>query len=441
MPGQSDISSLITHFVTEFPDRELPESAMHILHLSLVDWVSVTLAGQGEAVSRLIREIARDEGGVEESLVVGLKSRLPARAAAMVNGTISHALDYDDTHFFYLGHPSVAVIPAALAAADKLGARPEAFQEAALIGVEVACRIGVWLGRAHYRTGFHITSTAGTFGAAMAVARLMQLSPEQTANALGLAASRAAGVKIQFGTMGKPYHAGMAASAGIEVAHLAAKGLAVAKNGLEGPQGFGETHHGESCDDAFSGLGETYIFESVSHKFHTCCHGTHAALEALVLLRSKHRFKPDDVDAIDIIVHPQYLDICSIAEPVTGLEAKFSYRMVAALALHERDTAKMETFTDDMCNEPALLALRDRVCVSTVPTIEETAARVQLKLRNGTVLSAEYDLNSLTDPSEREVKIRSKAASLLGSDRAASLWKAVTNATILPSDWIKENEV
>jgi len=436
-----DISSLIAHFVAEFPDKDLPDSAMNILHLSLVDWVSVALAGRKESVSRIVREMAADEGGAEEAQVIGLSRRLPARAAALVNGTVSHALDYDDTHFLYLGHPSVAVIPAALAIADKLGVGAHAFQNATLIGMEVACRVGAWLGRKHYRTGFHVTSTAGTFGAAMAAARLMGLPLEQTANALGLAASRASGVKAQFGTMGKPYHAGMAASAGVEAALLAAKGFVAAKKGLDGPQGFGETHHGCFHEDAFDGLGKNYVFEGVSHKFHACCHGTHAALEALILLRNEHWLKPDDVDEIEITVHPQYLDVCSIVEPHTGLEVKFSYRMIAALALHERDTARMETFSDDVCREPILIALRDRVRVKTSSVIAETAASVRMKLRGGSVLTAGYDLKSLTDPSKREIKIRSKAASLLGPDRASSLWNAVANATVLPSDWIKENEV
>ena len=383
--------------------------------------------------------MASADGGREEAYAIGLDQGLPARAAALVNGTASHALDYDDTHFASLGHPSVTVIPAALAMADKTGASAQTFLEAALIGMELTVRIGKWLGRSHYRTGFHLTPTAGTFGAAMAASRLLGLSDSQTRHALGLAASRAGGVKAQFGTMGKPYHAGMAASNGVEVALLAAGGLIAAEDGLEGRQGFSATHHGDRDDSAFDGLGGAFLLPDVSHKFHACCHGTHAALEALNDLRNRHDVAPSDIERIGITVHPQYLDICNIASPTTGLEAKFSYRMVAALAVHDYDTARMETFSDAICDNPDLIGVRDRVEVSTDPATNETGATVEFGLRSGQTLMAHHDLLAQRDLTERSERIRTKVRSLLGEDCEASIWRHVANGDQTASQWMQNN--
>jgi 2-methylcitrate dehydratase PrpD len=338
-----------------------------------------------------------------------------------------------------LGHPSVAVIPSALAVADMTGTSPKSFQGAALIGMELAVRIGQWLGRTHYRSGFHVTSTAGTFGAAMAAARLLGLTLEQTRNALGIAASTAGGVKAQFGTMGKPFHAGMAASNGLEAALLAAKGFVAAPQGLEGKQGFGATHHGDFDDSAFDELGQEFVFENVSHKFHACCHGTHAALEALTELRDKHGIRPEDIEEIGITVHPQYLGICNISSPESGLEAKFSYRMVAALATHQHDTTRRATFSDTLCRDATLVDLCNRVRVDTDPDISETAAEVKVILRDGTTLTANHDLLAQVDLALRAKKVRAKVKSLLGAERATSLWWKVALGEQLASDWMRRN--
>jgi 2-methylcitrate dehydratase PrpD len=439
MTERLDLTGQIARFATGTPGGNLPDAAMQVARLSLVDWVAVTLEGRDEKVAAIVRDLAAAEGGSQEAYVVGLDKRLPARAAALVNGTASHALDYDDTHFASLGHPSVAVIPAALAIADKIGASPKALQDASLIGMELAVRIGQWLGRSHYRTGFHVTPTAGTFGAAMAAARLLGLTAEQARNAIGIAASSASGVKAQFGTMGKPFHAGMAASNGIQAALLAAGGFVAAQHGLEGQQGFAATHHGDFDDAAFDRLGSVYVFEKVSHKFHACCHGTHAALEALAELRDQQAIRPEDIEEIEINVHPQYLGICNIASPVTGLEAKFSYRMVASLAMHRYDTSRRETFADEICRDEALVGLQDHVHVRTDPDLAETAAAVKIALRNGTTLTAGHDLLAQMDLALRAKKVHAKVESLLGTSRAASLWQQVGLGEQLPSDWMQKN--
>ncbi len=436
--GSRSISAAIADFAL-MPGRgplgrALPDSARHILQLSLLDWCAVAIAGQDEPVSGIVRGLVAEEGGRAEASVIGLREKLPARAAALANGATSHALDYDDTHFAHIGHPSVAILPAALAMAEKTGADGGDFLDAALIGVEASCRIGTWLGRAHYQHGFHQTATAGSFGAAVAAGRLLRLDPGQMRQALGIAATRASGLKSQFGTMGKPFHAGMAAANGVEAALLAKAGFISRPDGLECEQGFAQTHAGEMGDPAgvLEGLGSAFWFETVQHKFHACCHGTHAALEALNEVRISHKLTADDIEEAVVTVHPRWLKVCHIERPMTGLEAKFSYRLTAAMALAGRDTSALATFTDALCAEPVLVALRDRVRVETNPALRDTEATILLRLRSGKAIEAHHDLEQPQVASVREGKVRRKANGLLGAARSEALWAAIRDIDRTP---------
>lgn len=401
------------------------ETARAVLRLSLVDWAAVGLAGREEPVARSLRRLAAEEGGAAQASVIGAAARAPARMAALVNGATSHALDYDDTHFLQIGHTSVAVLPAALALAERSGASGAALIDAALIGSEVACRVGDWLGRAHYQAGFHQTATSGAIGAAAASARLLGLDAARTAHAFGVVATRASGLKSQFGTMGKPYNAGLAAANGVEAALLAADGFVSRPDGLDGPQGFGATHAGEARAAALDGFGETFVFERVSHKFHACCHGLHAMLEAL---RAAGPVDPEAVERVEVATHPRWLSVCDLPAPRTGLEAKFSYRLTAAMALAGRDTAALDAFSDAACADPALLALRDRVVVAADPALADTAARVVVRLADGRTAAAAHDLDAPAPLETRRARVRAKTEALLG-DGAAPLWAAVESVT------------
>ncbi len=434
-----DITRTVCEFATGTPAEGIADTARSVMRLSLVDWAAVAYAGRDQPVSRIVRAMVAQEDGAAEARVIGLEARLPARAAALSNATTAHALDYDDTHFMHIGHTSAVVVAAALATAEKTKANAAECLDACLVGVETACRIGGWLGRAHYLRGFHPTATAGSFGAALAVSRLLGLNAEQTVDAVGLTATRASGLKCQFGTMGKPYNAGIAASNGIETATLASAGFVSCLDGLETAQGFADTHAGERDMSALDGLGERFVFESVQHKFHACCHGTHAALEALVEARDSGHLGPDDIAEIRITVNPCWLSVCNIAEPSTGLEAKFSYRLTAALTLLRRDTAALETFNDAVCRDPAVVVLRDCVVVATDNGISETAARVRILRRDGTSVEAEHDLAHELPLAERQARIRGKAVSLLGEDRAADLWRFVHDGDRLLGDWFSAN--
>lgn len=421
------VTQLAAGFAIGPIDEEAARETRHVACLSLLDWIAVADAGRDEPVSAIVRAMVAEEGGAPEATVVGHSEKLPARAAALSNGATSHALDYDDTHFLHVGHATVAVMPAALAVAEKRGISGSRFLDAALVGLEVACRIGEWLGRGHYQHGFHQTATSGSFGAAAAVARLLELDEERTCHALGLTATKASGLKSQFGTMGKPYHAGLAAANGVEAALLAAAGFVSRPDGLECGQGFGETHAGELNETslALGQLGRPFVFSQVQHKFHACCHGTHAPMEALINARDDEGVKPDEVEAVEITVNPRLLKVCNIAEPATGLEAKFSFRLTAAMALHAYDTGALTSFSDETCRAPELTALRDRVSVVTDPGVAESAASVKIALKTGKQIAVRRDICDPEPIAVREAKVRAKAASLLGSDRAEQCWQHI----------------
>jgi 2-methylcitrate dehydratase PrpD len=409
---------------TALPD--VPQSALHILKLSLLDWFAVAIAGTQEPASRIIRQMVTAEAGTQEATVIGQSTRLPARAAALANGTTAHALDYDDTHFLHIGHPSVTIFPAALAMAEKQRATGAGFLLAALTGYESSCRIGHWFGRSHYEAGFHMTATAGTFGATLAASRLSGLTEHETAQALGLAATRACGLKAQFGTMGKPFNAGMAAANGVEAAQLAALGFTSNPDAL---LSFAQSHAAEmpALETVLNGLGTHFVLEQVHHKYHACCHGLHAMLEAMALLIQSRNPDPNLLKTIDIQTNPRWLNVCNNPHPQTGLEAKFSYRQTAAMALSGIDTGALSSFTDHLCKDAEITALRDKTTVTGSAELSDTAARVSLVFPNSSPLEMQVDLATPQPPKQREIRVLAKAETLLGQDQAQAIWQEINN--------------
>ncbi|WP_170344546.1 MmgE/PrpD family protein [Ruegeria atlantica] len=388
-----------------------------VTSLSVLDWMAVGRAGATEPVSCIVRDIVLAEGGNAQAHLFG-GGAAPLRGAALVNGTISHALDYDDTHFAHIGHPSVAILPAALAVAEWDDRILVDLLEAALVGMETSIRVGLWLGRGHYQAGFHQTATSGAFGAAVAVGRLLGLDETQMRSVLGLTATRAAGLKAQFGTMGKPYNAGLAASAGVEAAVLVQRGFQPNADALEGTYGFGATHLGAADQGALEGLGDEWLFETVSHKFHACCHGLHAALEAA---RALDIAEPE-VAEIKIKTHPRWMSVCNQLSPTTGLGAKFSYRTVIAMQALGYDTALPGSYTDKVCADPRITSLQDRITVEADESLSETQAHLALLRRDGIRREATHDLMTPMSLSDREDRVRAKASKLIGTDKADAIW-------------------
>lgn len=422
-------SSTLSHLLdlAALPAADIPASARSMARFSLFDWMVCGQAGVDEPLAVILRDHLQAEGGRPVASVIG-GGQGPARAAALVNGATSHALDYDDTHFGHVGHPSVAIYPAALAVAEEMGAGASDVADAFLIGAEASVRLGMVLGGVHYNRGFHQTATAGAFGATIAAGRLYGLSRDQMRVALGLCATRASGLKSQFGTMGKPYNAGIAASNGVECAALARAGFTSADDGVMGPQGFVPTH---SDDPSEAGVWSapppgTFLFEDIKYKLHACCHGTHAMIEALMAVRRSHNLTPDRVSALSLRTSPRWLSVCDIKAPRTGLEVKFSYAWLAGMVLSGLPTASDRAYTDTLAADASLAAFAGKVHVTGDAAVTDMQALGDILLTDGSRLPFGHDLAARIDPEVLQSSLRAKAEGLLG-EGAARLWRAVSD--------------
>ena len=410
------------------PVDAIPASARAMARFSLFDWIVCGRAGIGEPCAAILLGLVAQEGGTPAASVFGGHSA-PARAAALVNGATSHALDYDDTHFAHVGHPSVAIYPAALAVGEVMDASAAAVADAFLLGAEASIRIGLHLGRAHYNRGFHQTATAGSFGATVAAGRLFGLTRDQMRVAIGLCATRASGLKSQFGTMGKPYNAGLAAANGVECAALARAGFTSADDGLDGPQGFIPTHADAPEPEAawINPPPATFLFEDVKYKLHACCHGTHAMIEALAAVPG---LTPGRVVRITLRTNPRWLSVCDIKAPRTGLEVKFSYVWLAGMVLSGMQTASDRTYTDALTTDPALAGFAGKVVVQGDPDVTDMQAAGEIVLTDGTVLRFAHDLAARLASDVLERSLRDKARGLIGG-QAETVWQAVARMDTL----------
>ncbi len=411
----------ITDQLIKFYRTDVPEEAAAMMRLSLFDWAACGIAGAQEAEFQPFKRAQMVEDGPAHVFGGGASG---AAVAALVNGTLSHALDYDDTHFAHIGHPSVAVLPAVIALAETLDTPLTDAVDAAAVGIESSILVGLWLGREHYQVGFHQTATAGTFGAALGAARLLDLSPAQTRHALGLCASMASGIKAQFGTMAKPLNAGLAARSGVEAALWAQAGMSAAADGLEGDLGFGATHHAQAADVKLPK--KAWHISTISHKFHACCHGLHAMLETL----GDADIQPDNIAAIRIRTHPRWMSVCNIAAPATGLAVKFSYAHTAAMVLLGHQTGAIENFSDAVAKDADIIALREKIEVVADETLTETQSQVTFTLTSGGVRRLRHDLMAPMTLEARSNKLRAKVEALLGPERSEALWQAAIGAEL-----------
>src|SRR5207244_6605181 len=247
-----------------------------------------------------------------------------AWSAALVNGAIGHALDYDDVNLPMPGHPSVAILPGRLALAEQRHSTGREVIAAFVAGYETACRIGMALRPGHYNLGFHATGTVGAVGAAAACARLLGLDTAATAQALGIAGTQAAGLKSQFGTMCKPFHAGKASHNGLLAARLAARGFSSRPDFVECEQGFGLTHGPDFRPGAALAAPPDgfYIFANL-FKYHAACYLTHGPIECARAVREQQPPAPAAIAQITLRLDKSCERVCNIGAPSDGLEAEF----------------------------------------------------------------------------------------------------------------------
>ena len=416
----TDLTKIFSNFVSQATLQNFNDEMIFFSKMSMIDWCGVAYAAKEEPVSKIVTKLIDEEQTKGLSRLISNGKEVSAKSAAFVNGTIGHALDYDDTHFLFTGHPTASAFPTALALGEELGSSIYEIMLAYMCGVEISTRLGHILGYSHYNKGFHQTATSGAFGATLVASKLLKLDAKQIENALGIVSTRASGLKSQFGTMGKPFHAGIAASNGIEAAKLSKLGFVSCENGIECNQGFLKTHAWDETmpEAAINGLGQDFLFPEIKYKFHACCHGLHAFLEALDELKTKNNFNPDSIEKISIQTQPSWLQVCNIDSPKTGLEAKFSYRLTAAMSLHGVDTGRLDSYNDEICFNEKIVETRDKVEV--IPNDKMTNTEALIELKDGTeIYKNSHDLNNKIENELLQKKILTKSSSLL-SDKLSN---------------------
>jgi 2-methylcitrate dehydratase PrpD len=348
----------------------------------------------------LVTRYVHERSEIAQAAVIGSGLRTSSALAALANGTMAHALDFDDVNWSMHGHPTVPLLPAVLALGQAVHASGLDVLLAYVLGFEIETKIGLGVNPKHYDLGWHATSTLGTLGAAAACAKLLRLDVEKTRMAFGIAASTAAGLRQNFGTMTKPLHPGQAAMNGITAAHLAHLGWTADANVIEAPYGFCQLYAGTDeyhLDDTVKHLGQPYelLATGVAIKQYPCCAFTHRALDGLLALMQQHQLSAADVASVECLVGRPTVEVLMHSRPRTGLEGKFSMQYCLAAALLDKRVGLL-SFSDEKVRRPAAQQLFERVTMRLHPEVqykgssgEERPVVVTVALQDGRSLSTQ----------------------------------------------------
>jgi 2-methylcitrate dehydratase PrpD len=403
----SGVTAAVVAFIEQSRFDRMPANAIAEAKRCLVDGVGVILAGATVQGSAIVRDYVKASSAPGTSTILG-PDRMSASAshAALANAASGHAMDYDDTQlsttpdriFGLLTHPTVPVLSASLAIGERLGVSGRAFLEAFLTGFEVECKIAEAINPKHYVQGFHSTGTIGVFGAVASAAKLMNLSSAQTAHALGIAASLSAGLRVNFGSMTKPLHAGRAAENGVTAAELASRGFTAGDEGLDGEWGFFQVAGG-GADLAriVPALGRPFsiVAPGVSFKPYPCGSLGHPTMDAMLKLVTDHDVKPEQIARVRVRAGSNILNPLRYKTAKTELEAKFCLPfMMASLALRRK--AGIREFTDEFVSSSPVQTLMARVETFFDRAIEARGfdrmrSVVEVDLTNGRTLTQPSD--------------------------------------------------
>lgn len=385
----------LAKFIVHTPSQRIPDAALTRAKHALIDVLGVTIAGSVEPVSRLVAKHVAATSRGEATVIVG-GARASAADATFANGTAGHALDFDDSSFVLGGHPSVALVPSLLAVAEERGGTGRQILESYVIGFEIATRLANAVHFEHYEKGWHPSATLGIFGATAAIARLTQLTEEQTLHALALTASMASGVKANFGSMAKPLQVGHAASKGVLCAQLAAAGVTANPAALEGRQGFFDVYNGEGryrAENA-SKFGDEFEIMKTGIKFkkYPSCGSTHAPIDAAQDLMQGKPLRAEDVESITIAMNARRITHVDRPRVTNGLEGKFSIHYTLAAALADGGIS-LRHFNEESVARQDLQTLVSRTKAVGVPGLESLSQRCELtvRMKDGTTRSVVRD--------------------------------------------------
>ena len=396
----------VAEFVVETDPASLPDDVAELARKSVLDGLGLALSGSVAESGVIVERYLRAQGLGGDTTVIGSRLKVQPRFAAFANGVGVHADDFDDTQlavqkdrvYGLLTHPTAPCLPAALAVAEQLDCSGRELALAYNLGVEVESKISEAMSPRHYQHGFHSTATCGVFASAAAASRLYGLDVAQTRRTLAIAASQAGGLRENFGTMTKPFHAGRAAEAGIIAADLAAAGWTAADGILESPRGFFQAHGGGFALDALSGrLGNPWTFAEpgISIKSHPSGSLTHPGMTRMMELILEHDIHADDVEQVKVGTNHNMPNALIHHRPTDELQAKFSMEFCMAILLLRRRGGLVE-FTDEVINSPEVQAMIRRVEFGVHPEAEaagydKMTTIIDIRLKDGRTISGQAD--------------------------------------------------
>lgn len=431
------ITRTVADWVVNSRASEIPETVRKEAVRSIVNSVGATVGGSADdAVTIAIRALKPFSGPASATLF-GRAERFDALNAALLNGISSHVLDYDDTELRTIIHPAGLVASALFALASTHPISGAEFLHAFILGTEVECRLGDAIYPSHYDMGWHITATCGVFGAAAACGKILNLDSEKMVWALGTAAVQAAGLKVVFGSMGKAFQVGRAAENGLLSALLAAQGFTSSDVPLEGTDGYfhaAALHH----DDAqlTANLGAHYEISTNTYKPFPCGIVIHPSIDAAIQIHNEQHLKPEQIASVAVRGNPLVLELTGKQTPHTGLEGKFSVYHSVAIALI-RGHVGLAEYTDSAVQDPTVVALRQKVKVTTDPAVRSEEAFMTVKTTDGRTFEkhVEHAIGSLERPmsnADLEVKYHGLVDSILPKTQADRLLSLCWNLESLP---------
>jgi 2-methylcitrate dehydratase PrpD len=431
------LGQVIAEYVVGFELKDAPPEVISRARVAFTDTVGVMLAGSRQEVSHILCDMVRLEGSAPSASIVGQSLRASPQLAALANGVAAHAMDYDLT--YVSGQAASAVIPAVLPVAEVTGATPAETMAAVIIGFEVAARVGRSNILASSVGGWHTVGTVGVIAAAAACARLLKVPLEQIPDIIGISASMASGLSVNFGSMTKPLHSGHAARDGVMAALLGARGFTSNPNALEGHSGYFENfgRNLEVSYEPFKDLGHRYDLVAMGYdlKAYPCGGLAHTSIEAALALRAPLASRLTDVTSIHCSVTRNAGQRAGIQYPQSVENAKFSLAYMVAYSL-VHGAPMIAAFTEEAIRDERVKALAKTVSATVDPALgpgtRESPAILKVTLADGQTFEQRVDFQtgSIKNPrtqAQIENKFRDCAAQSVNADVAGKIL-AVLNA-------------
>ncbi|WP_394849230.1 MmgE/PrpD family protein [Pendulispora brunnea] len=375
-PTPPEVTKILARYIVSARYEDLPAHVRKEGLRTLLNWVGVAVGGSRHETVNIAVEALAPFSGPPQASILGRRERFDAMNAAFINGVSSHIFDYDDTHPKTIIHPAGPVVSAILALAEHRPTDGRNFLNALVLGVETECRIGNAVYPDHYDRGWHITGTAGVFGAAASAGKLLGLSEQQMIWALGLAASQPVGFRESFGSMNKSFNPGRAASNGLFAAFLASKNFTSSDQMIEAKRGWATTISTKhDYKEIIDGLGKHYESTLNTYKAFACGIVMHPAIDAAIQLRDQYSVNAGRVQSVHLRVNPLVLELTGKKTPTTGLEGKFSIYHAVAVAIVEGAAGERQ-FSDRAVHDPTIVQLRSRV----VPVIDTNIQLSQVEM-------------------------------------------------------------